>query len=259
MKRCTVISVLTVFFAVALANTARAQATNFAMVGLTGNDTLQLNLVAYPPTPSSQPQPCTATLGFQDHNGDPLGPSWAGTLAVGDSASISLSGEFVSIAGEERAEVLPTVSFEGDRPLSPACIASVEVVDNAVGTTVVIPGSVAYPREPVFGMLDVALGQSARLNVVAISDVSCRAELSFADNKGNTIGGALEVDSSDGHATSLDLTGSSAFPGSLVHPIVTLAKGAPAACIVSVEVYNTSTFETSSYLPPLTRDRLGPK
>jgi hypothetical protein len=148
--------------------------------------------------------------------------------------------------------------FEGDMPVSPTCIASVEVIDNATATTVVIPGSVSYPREPVFGMIDLATGQNARLNVVAVSDVTCSAQLSFADSNGHQIGQSLEVGSSDGHATFLELHGFSAFPGSLVHPIVTLAKGTPAACIVSVEVYNGSTFETNAYSPPLTRDRLRP-
>ena len=218
-----------------------------------------LILVAYPPTPASSSKPCSATLLFQDHNGDPLGPAWSGTLAVGESASLALSGElFVGITGVGRLEVLPVVMFEGDMPVSPTCIASVEVIDNATATTVVIPGSVSYPREPVFGMIDLATGQNARLNVVAVSDVTCSAQLSFADSNGHQIGQSLEVGSSDGHATFLELHGFSAFPGSLVHPIVTLAKGTPAACIVSVEVYNGSTFETNAYSPPLTRDRLRP-
>jgi len=54
MKQFTVALALAVLFELALANSASAQATKFAMVGFTANDTLQLNLVAYPPTPATR-------------------------------------------------------------------------------------------------------------------------------------------------------------------------------------------------------------
>ena len=59
------------------------------MIGITRGTTLQLNLVA------NQPGPCTAVLGFQDSNGNPLGATWTGTLAGGESTSLTLNGEDV--------------------------------------------------------------------------------------------------------------------------------------------------------------------
>src|ERR1700693_149524 len=94
MKRYTVTSVLTVLVVLVLANGAWAQgATNFAMVGITRGQTLQLNLVAYPPEPIFPPTPCMAELRFQGSSGEPLGTTKTVTLNMGESASLTLSGD----------------------------------------------------------------------------------------------------------------------------------------------------------------------
>jgi hypothetical protein len=81
MKRNTVTLTLTVLIVFAMAQGAWAQgATNFPMIGITPGQTLQLNLVAFPPNPLYPPGPCMAQLGFQDGNGKPLGTTETVTL-----------------------------------------------------------------------------------------------------------------------------------------------------------------------------------
>jgi hypothetical protein len=48
--------------------------TNFAMVGLTKEQTLLFNVVAFPPTPVDSGS-CVAVLGFQDSQGNAVGPT----------------------------------------------------------------------------------------------------------------------------------------------------------------------------------------
>ena len=74
------------FIALITANVTLAQAppatgpTVFPMVGITGAQSLHLNLVAYPPDPCS-----TVTLGFQNRNGVAVGPSQTVSLQQGQS------------------------------------------------------------------------------------------------------------------------------------------------------------------------------
>lgn len=132
MKRYTVTSVLTVLIVLVLANGAWAQgATNFTMVGITRGQSLQLNLVAWPPNPAYPPTPiCMAELGFQGSDGKPLGTTKTVTLATGESASLTLNGDSF-VKPRERVEVLPTVVTEGTYPPT-HCFASVEVIDHVL-------------------------------------------------------------------------------------------------------------------------------
>ena len=266
MKRYTVTSVLTVLVVLVLANGAWAQgATNFAMVGITRGQTLQLNLVAYPPSPIYPPTPCVAELRFQGSSGEPLGTTKTVTLATGESASLTLNGDFIK--PRERVEVLPIVVTEGTFPPTP-CFASVEVIDQVLAiTTVGVPGAVTFPPQPIFGMLGVTSFQTVRLNVVAwppspvYPPTPCIAQLSFADKNGNPVGETKDVNLSPGEAAFLDLPGSALFPSERffdgfgqhveVHPIVTLAVGAPTNCLASVEVYYNFNKQTSVYWPPV--------
>src|ERR1700677_2040498 len=96
------------FPGLALAQTANppainANATNFAMIGITRGQTLQINVVAYPP------DPCFAQLGFQDSNGNPIGATSAVALQAGQSASLSINGNTLAGSVGQRVEVLPTV------------------------------------------------------------------------------------------------------------------------------------------------------
>jgi hypothetical protein len=265
-----------VLFVFALAHTAWAQGeTNFAMVGITRGQTLQLNLLAYPPSSSLPTAPCMAKLSFQDSDGNPLGPTKAVTLNTGESASLTLNGDTLLKDSGQRVEVLPKVATEGTVP-AVSCRASVEVIDNVLGiTTVGIPGAVAFTPNPVFAVVGVTPFQSVRLNAVANPPASCIGQLSFADKNGNLAGQMLDIKLVPGEATFLDLHGKEllppwpidGFPGTLFkgggpvprllfHPIVKLAStsgadAASTACIVSVEVYDNYTIRTTVYFPPL--------
>src|SRR5580704_4610620 len=76
--------------------------TNFPMIGLVRGQTLQINIVAYPPVP------CFALLGFRDVNGNPLGATTSVELQAGQSASLTLNGNSLSsVAGQRRPTQLP--------------------------------------------------------------------------------------------------------------------------------------------------------
>src|SRR5580704_17129283 len=162
MKQHRFTSALAVFIALATANVTLAQGpTSFPMVGITGAQTLQLNLVAFPPVPCSMVQ-----LGFQNRNGVAVGPSETVTLQSGESMSLALNGNSL-VGADQRVELHPTVSGINGAATGASCVASVEVINNANGvTTVLTPGSVAYPPVPVFGVLGVTSVQTVRLNVV---------------------------------------------------------------------------------------------
>src|ERR1035438_10378609 len=180
MKQHRLTSALGVFIALATANVTLAQGpTNFPMVGITGAQTLQLNLVAYPPDPCSMVQ-----LGFQNRNGVAVGPSETVTLQSGESMSLALNGNTL-VPADQRVELLPTVSGMNGAATGASCVASVEVINNANGvTTVLAPGADGFPPTPAFGMLGVTSLQTVRLNVVAYPPVPCIGTINWGDSNG---------------------------------------------------------------------------
>ncbi len=99
----------TLFFATAIASILIAQVpsgpTNFPMVGITGAQTLRLNLVAFPPTPCGP-----VSLRFQNRDGVAVGPSQTTpTLQPGQSTSVSLDGSSL-VDADARVELLPVVT-----------------------------------------------------------------------------------------------------------------------------------------------------
>jgi hypothetical protein len=249
MKQHALTSALGVIIALATTNNAQAQVppgpTSFPMVGITGAQTLQLNLVAYPPDPCS-----TVQLGFQNRNGVAVGPrETTSALQPGQSVSLALNGNTL-VAADQRVELLPTVTGLDGAATGASCVASVEVVDNANGvTTVVAPGVVGFPPAPVFGMLGVASFQTVRLNVVAFPPDPCIGTISWADRNGTPIGTSTAVQLAAGQATHLDLPGGGALgPRAEVRPVVTVNGG---ACIASAEIYSKTNGETRAvYFPP---------
>ena len=231
--------------ALAIPNVAVAQSgpTNFPMVGITGAQTLQLNLVAFPPDPCSM-----VTLGFQNRNGVAVGPSQSVSLQAGQSMSLALNGSSL-VGAEQRVELLPAVAGSDGAATGASCVASVEVIDNANGVTMVlVPGAVGWPPNPVFGMLGVTFFQTVRLNVVAFPPDPCTGTISWVDRNGTPIGTSLAVQLAAGTATHLDLPGGGALGQRAdVRPVVTVTGG---ACIASAEVYNNETKETRVYYPP---------
>jgi hypothetical protein len=232
----------------ATAQVAPENATNFAIMGLTRGQTLQINLVAFPPGP------CFAQLGFQNSTGDPVGTTTAVTLQAGESASLAINGNSLTSAAGERVQVLPTVVPVAG--IANSCQASAEIFDNALGiTSVLVPGAVSYSSNPSLGTLGVTVLQTVRLNVVAFPPDPCIGQISFLNSDGALVGNALmNVNLSPGKATFLDLPGS-ALVSKLgqraeVLPVVTPSSASPNSCVPSAEVYINGLGTTSSYYPP---------
>jgi hypothetical protein len=234
----------------AIAQVAPGNATNFAMIGITRGQTLQINLVAFPP------DPCFAQLGFQTSSGNPVGTTTAVTLQPGESASLAINGNSLASAFGQRVQVLPTVVPVAG--IANGCQASTEIFDNVLGiTSVLVPGAVGYPPGPALGMLGVTGLETVRLNVVAYPPDPCVGQISFLNSNGALVGNALmNVNLGPGQATFLDLPGSTLVSKlgqrAEVRPVVTpsLASTAPNSCVLSAEVYIDGLGTTSSYYPP---------
>jgi hypothetical protein len=221
-----------------------ANYTNFPMIGVVRGQTVQLNISAFPP------DPCFATLGFQDASGNPVGTTMNVTLQGGQSASLPLNGNTLTTVAGQRVEVQPTVTLTAG--VVSQCTASTEVYDNILKiSSVVVPGATGYPPSPVFGMIGVTVLQTARLNVVAFPPEPCIAQLSFVNSQGAQVGNTLNVQLSPGQATSLDLPGSTLVTGlgqrAEVQPVVSSTNG---GCAASAEVYINGLGTTSTFYPP---------
>jgi hypothetical protein len=235
---------------VATAQAGPGNTTNFAMIGITRGQTLEINLVAYPP------DPCFAQLGFQNSSGNPVGTTTAVTLQPGESASLAINGNSLTSALGQRVQVLPTVVPAAG--IANGCQASAEIFDNVLGiTSVLVPGSVGYPPVPALGMLGVTELETVRLNVVAFPPDPCVGQISFLNSNGAVVGNAvMNVNLGPGQATFLDLPGSTLVSKlgqrAVVRPVVTpsLASTAANSCVPSAEVYINGLGTTSSYYPP---------
>lgn len=234
----------------ATAQVAPENATNFAMIGITRGQSLQINLVAYPP------DPCFAQIGFQNSGGNPIGTTSAVTLQPGQSASLVINGNSLTGQPGQRVQVLPTVTPVAG--IANACHASAEIFDNALGiTSVLVPGVVSYPPSPALGMLGVTVLETVRLNVVAFPPDPCIGQISFVNSNGELVGNALmSVNLAAGQAAFLDLPGNTLVSRlgqrAVVRPVVTPSSTsvAPNSCVGSAEVYINGLGTTSSYFPP---------
>jgi len=252
MKPTRIVPVLTFcscLTPLATAQVAPENATNFAMIGLTRGQTLQINLVAIPP------DPCFAQLGFQNSSGNPVGTTTAVTLQPGESASLAINGNSLTSRLGERVQVLPTVAPAAG--IASSCQASAEIFDNALGiTSVLVPGAVGYPPSPAIGMLGVTVLETVRLNVVAFPPDPCIGQISFLNSNGALVGNALmSVNLGPGQAAFLDLPGSTLVSElgqrAEVRAVVTpSASDASNSCVPSAEVYINGLGTTSSYYPP---------
>jgi len=222
--------------------------TKFGMVGITRGQTFQINLVAWPA------DPCFAQLAFQNRNGDPVGTPETVSLQPGHSASLAINGNTLSDLPGLRVQLLPTVTpitVESTTVLPPnQCVASVEVIENALGaTTVLIPGSAAHSPVPVFGLMGITELQTARLNVVAYPPDPCIGQLSFVNSEGAQVGNTLSVQLLLGQATFLDLPatalGLKNGQRAEVRPVV-IGQG----CVASAELYHSTAGTTIVYWPP---------
>lgn len=243
MNRTFAIAVLFVGVGVAQLAAQSNPLTNLSMIGVTRAQTLQLNLYAFPPNP------CSATLGFQDSNGNPVGTTQSVSLQAGQSASLAIKGTALTTVKNQLVEVLPTIVVNGSQN---SCVASAEVFTNSSGVTnVLVPGAVSFPPSPAFGQLGVTSVQTVRLNVVAFPPNPCDGTLSFVNSAGVVVGTTLNVQLAPGQAAALNV------PGSLVvtksgqraelHPVVSVGDG---SCVASVEVFANSTEIQAAFYPP---------
>jgi hypothetical protein len=218
--------------------------TNFPMIGLVRGQTLQINIVAYPP------DPCFAALGFQDVNGNSVGTTTNVVLQAGQTASLTLNGNTLTGVLGQRVEVQPTVAVAAG--VASQCGASAEVFDNLLGiSSAAVPGAAGWAPNSVFGMIGVTELQTVRLNVVAYPPVPCVGQLSFVNSQGAQVGNTLNVQLAPGQASSLDLLGSTLVTKlgqrAEVQPVLTAPNG---GCVASAEVWVNGLGATSVYFPP---------
>ena len=201
------------------------------MVGITGAQTLQLNLVAYPPDPCSMVQ-----LGFQNRNGVAVGPSETVTLQSGESMSMAVNGNSL-VAADQRVELHPTVAGKNGRQLLLLlCSETMMTSSSAAGAG--------------WSCRLVACTALASGEGVRISTMSFTAE--------DAAWPAWWIWLPDHHADGfvcwaadhLDLPGGGALgQRAEVRPVVTVTDG---ACIASAEVFNKTTKATRAvYYPPV--------
>ena len=125
------------------------------------------------------------------------------------------------------------------------------------------------PDPPRFGMVGIAEGQTARLNMVnllpagpaAVPPGPCRAELQFLDGDGNVLA-ARRVRLEAGHAAFLDFTPASVpinTNGDAVAPLraeirasvnVGVGEIPPGPCRATLEIFDNATARTAVFVPP---------
>ncbi|HML15611.1 MAG TPA: hypothetical protein VK419_01245 [Bryobacteraceae bacterium] len=100
----------------------------FGMAGIALGQTLRLNVVAFPP------DPCYATIGFLNNQGQPVPGAMAVSLAPGQAGLIDLHAASLGLKLGQRAELQPVVMVTTANGTS-ACQASAEVIDTLSGGT----------------------------------------------------------------------------------------------------------------------------
>jgi hypothetical protein len=241
---------LAVFLFLAFSIATHAQ-TNFAMVGLGFDDAVELDLLSYSAT--SQ-EPCRATIGFQNVNGEIIGGLWTGWAPSGQVKSLVLDGIQVAPYYGDHPLVLPVVINA-----SPTCIASAEIIEDAIednpGPQVIVAvPSYQGARAPVFGVIGVPYldilqttleagteGCAATVMLETIGTATCGAPDSPVPC--NFSGG--EVDLSAGESTAFSTNN---WDGGLLHPIVSVIRG---VCNASVVVLDGLTLEPYTYYVPI--------
>ena len=233
----------------------------FGMVGLAAGQVLRLNVVAYPP------DPCSATIGFRNSNGQvpqPL-PDKTVFLNPGESAFIDLPSSALGIQIGGRREFQPVVALQPqpnpDANAAPnACAASVEVFDAATGLSLVaspMPLPDLPNVAPQFGMAGIALGQVLRLNVVAFPPDPCSATIGFLGANGSPQPAPDKtVFLNPGEAAFVDLPagllGLQFGQRAELQPVVTLqpAPNGSSSCRATAEVWDRFSGRTWTMLSP---------
>jgi len=233
----------------------------FSMVGLAAGEVLRLNVVAYPPNP------CHATIGFLNANGQIPQPEPGKTvsLAPGESAFVDLPASALGIRFGGRREFQPVATLQPQpEPGAPnACGASVEVFDALTGLSLMAqpqPEPTLPNVAPQFGMAGIALGQVLRLNVVAFPPNPCSAAIGFLGANGQVPqpDPGKTVYLNPGEAAFVDLpAGTLGLPfgqRAELQPVVTLIPqpepSAASECAATAEVYDRLSGRTWTLMQP---------
>jgi hypothetical protein len=220
-----------------------------------------LHLVAGPVAPAPG-EPVELTLGYEDLNGNRIGPSLTTPpLAPGQTASLDLDANTLVTRIGQRVDVRPVITAQtaSGAPPEVTLASTTEVVDKLTGFGTVLARTVDSGNgAPTFGLQGLAGGETLRLTALAreagATAFNCIAQLSFGDKNGSPIGPTMPVNLSPGTGASLDLNADSLGLGFErrmdVQPIVTLTPPAPGAvptnsvCEASAEVFDHFTGRT---------------
>lgn len=228
---------------------------SFGMIGIGYNQTLRLNIIAYPSIP------CMAQLNFVNAAGVQVGPSTTVNLSAGQGAlPLDLNSSLFGLQSGQRIQVRPVVNVISTGGTASQCLATAEIVDNATANSLVeyaagagIPPGVT----PAYGLHGVSLspGQVMRLNTVAFPTGPCHAQLTFQVS-GGYVGPIpnVMVSLSPGQASSIDFNPNfdtlPVFPGQRISvlPIVvpqdTVSTCTPTAEVIAPTTANTQTSTT---------------
>jgi hypothetical protein len=236
----------------------------FGMIGVAAGQTLRLG-VAAPPGLT-----CSATLGFVDQHGLPIGPPTKTALVTsGQATFLDFNANTSPSAFGSRLEIRPVVTpLAGLVPS--LCQSTAEVFDNLsrIGQVVIPSGPPQLPIGPPnapLGVMGLTRAQVVRLSVVNPAlpvgppTAPCAVQLGFLDTNGNPIGPPVKsAVLNPGEATSLDLAGDSMvgafFTRGEVQPAVGVASvPGVAACggvAAAADAFDTLTGRTWTRLAP---------
>jgi hypothetical protein len=263
----------------------------FGLVGLAHGETARLSVVAVGGGTQFSPNPCVVSLRFLDASGKPFrdlngGPVEKLNLPLFPGQAVALDLPAAVAFGQSLARRVAVraagdiTSYIDPELACPKPVATLELFDNFTGRTQVL-GSVIpdlFPQSPVLsvdpellrlGMMGLARGQTARLNVMAMagdaqtSSSSCMAMLGFVDATGKAFTDANGMPIADkfelvpGQATELDLRGADAFRGSTAMrrdiratlAIAGVANGPCARPLATVEIFDVLTGRTQVLYP----------
>ena len=208
---------------------------NFGMVGITRGEIARLNIsYVAPPEPDVPPGPCRVAFMFFDSSGRRIAGAIL-EIAPGQSRHLDVGFMRAPPPDQDRQEVRAGWQAPPD-PDAPQCtsdrfIANVEVIGRDGETSVLYPGLQAPPEpetpggvsppEPDhnFGIVGVARGQTARLNVAFAQPPDpifplgpCRVQLTFFDANGARLA-TTSVVLLPGQARALDFVNTRRAPG----------------------------------------------
>jgi hypothetical protein len=221
-------------------------AVEFPMIGVSFNQTFQLNVVSV--------NPCEVQLTILDSDGTTL-RKLIGRLRY---QSISITNQVSAFP--LRKELQAIVSLQPITTSPCGAQATVEVFDNFTKTAWMVAPGLVPPGPPVMpiylGPVGLTFEQTARLNVVAHPPNPCFGSIGFIDPSGRAINEPVPVSLMAGQATFLDLTGPAAGTSlgserpEVIGVFVSSPTTAPGVCIPSVEIFDRVTGWTRVLVPP---------